>query len=90
MPTRMIRDSILESNRYLSLPDTTVRIWFIAALLTADDRRNLEASAARLVRVWRDFGVDRTKKPGGNATYCYGVQSFAVVDGPCHPCWKYV
>jgi len=62
MPTRMIRESLLESDRFLNLPDNTARICYIALLLTADDRGNLEASSGRLVRLWRDFGVDSNQK----------------------------
>lgn len=62
MPTRMIRDSLLNSDRFLSLPDNTARICYLACLLTADDRGNLEGGAGHLVRMWRDFGIDSTEK----------------------------
>lgn len=62
MPTRMIRDAILNSDRFLSLPDNTARVCFIACLLSADDRGNLEGGPGYLVRMWRDFGVDSTEK----------------------------
>lgn len=62
MPTRMIRDALLNSDRFLSLPDNTARICYVACLLTADDRGNLEGGTGHLVRMWRDFGVDSTEK----------------------------
>lgn len=62
MPSRMIRDALLNSDRFLSLPDNTARMCYVACLLTADDRGNLEASPAALVRLWRDFGVNGNDK----------------------------
>lgn len=62
MPTRMIRDALLGSDRFLMLPDNTARVCFVACLLRADDRGNLEAGPGHLVRLWRDFGVDCTEK----------------------------
>jgi hypothetical protein len=58
----MIRDALLNSDRFLSLPDNTARMCFVACLLNADDRGNLEASTGALVRMWRDFGVDSNAK----------------------------
>lgn len=62
MPTRMIREAILNSERFLSLPDNTERVCYVACLLTADDRGNLEGGSGHLVRLWRDFGVDDVEK----------------------------
>lgn len=62
MPARMIRDALLNSDRFLSLPDNTSRICYVACLLSADDRGNMEASTGALVRLWRDFGVDSNAK----------------------------
>lgn len=62
MPTRMIRDAILRSDRFLGLPDNTARMCYIASLLNADDRGNMEGGLGHLVRLWRDFGVDSTEK----------------------------
>jgi hypothetical protein len=58
----MIRDELLESDRFLSLPDNTARMCFVVILLNADDRGNLEASPGQLVRMWRDFGIDSNAK----------------------------
>lgn len=62
MPTRMVRESLLSSDRFLALPDNTSRMCYIACLLTADDRGNREAGLGSLVRLWRDFGIDGTEK----------------------------
>jgi len=58
----MIRGSLLDSDRFLNLPDNTARVCFLCCLLRADDRGNLEAGLGPLVRMWRDFGVDSTEK----------------------------
>jgi hypothetical protein len=58
MPDRVLRDEILGSDRWLSLPRNTHRLAFIAVLLTADDNGNLEGSDGALIRLWRDFGID--------------------------------
>ena len=57
MPDRIIRDELLESERWLSLRDNTARICFLALLLKADPFGNLEANPHRLMRLWRDFGI---------------------------------
>lgn len=62
MPARMIRETLLASDRFLSLPDNTARICFVVAMLNVDDRGNMEASGGQLVRLWRDFGVDSNQK----------------------------
>jgi hypothetical protein len=69
MPSRMIRESLLNSDRFLGLPDNTSRICYIACLLHADDRGNVEASPGALVRMWRDFGVDSVAKAEGIAHF---------------------
>jgi len=58
----MIRDALLNSERFINLPDNTARICYVACLLRADDRGNLEGGPGHLVRLWRDFGVDGTEK----------------------------
>jgi hypothetical protein len=62
MPTRMIRGAILDSDRFLNLSDNTARMCFLACLLRADDRGNMEGGWGHLVRLWRDFGIDSTEK----------------------------
>ena len=61
MPQRMIRESLLYSDRFLDLPSNRERMGFIALLLKADDRGNLEATDGGLHRMWRDFEVDTVK-----------------------------
>lgn len=69
MPSRMIRDALLNSDRFLSLPDNTARMCFVASMLHADDRGNAEASTGSLVRMWRDFGVDANAKAEDTAQF---------------------
>lgn len=57
MPDRIIRDEILESSRWLSLKDNSDRLAFIAILLHADSLGNFPAEQYRLLRMWRDFGI---------------------------------
>jgi hypothetical protein len=69
MPSRMIRDALLNSDRFLGLPDNTARICYVSCLLTADDRGNLEASSGALVRLWRDFGPNSNAKAEDTAQF---------------------
>lgn len=62
MPNRVIRESLLNSDRWIGLRDNTGRVCFVALLLTADDVGNCEASTIRLRRLWRDYGVDTDEK----------------------------
>lgn len=54
----MIRPGLLESERFLTLPDDRCRLAFVAAILKADDLGNLEANPGDLRRLWRDLGAD--------------------------------
>lgn len=58
MPDRIIRDELLESARWLSLKDNADRLSFIALLLKADTLGNFSAEPFRLLRLWRDFGIN--------------------------------
>jgi len=58
MPDRIIRDELLESERWLSLKDNADRLAFIALLLRADSLGNFTAEPFRLMRLWRDFGIN--------------------------------
>lgn len=49
MPDRIVRDELLDSDRYCSLSSDTARMLFIHFLLTADDLGNAEATS-RLIR----------------------------------------
>ena len=58
MPDRIIRDELLESEKWLSLKDNADRLAFIALLLKADSLGNFSAEPFRLMRLWRDFGIN--------------------------------
>jgi hypothetical protein len=62
MPNRVIRESLLESDRWLELHDNTARVCYLATLLTADDVGNLEGTEPRLRRLWREYGADTSAK----------------------------
>jgi len=54
----MIRDELLESERWLSLKDNADRLAYLALLLRADSLGNFSAEQFRLLRLWRDFGIN--------------------------------
>lgn len=54
MPDRIVRDELLESDRWLSVPRNTHRLAFVCLLLQADALGNMEGSDGRLWRLWRD------------------------------------
>src|SRR4030095_2179544 len=58
MPDRVTRDELLESKRWLSLKDNADRLAYIALLLKADSLGNFSAEPFRLLRLWRDFGMN--------------------------------
>lgn len=58
MPDRIIRDELLESRRFCSLKDNADRLAYIAILLKADALGNFSAEPYRLMRLWRDFGIN--------------------------------
>lgn len=57
MSDRLIRDEILESERFAALTDNAHRCAFYACLLTADCLGNMEAGAGRLLRLWSLYGI---------------------------------
>ncbi|MFM7008397.1 MAG: hypothetical protein ACKO0Z_03575, partial [Betaproteobacteria bacterium] len=61
MPDRLIRDEILESERWVALKDNADRLAYIALLLRVDDYGNFSAERFRLMRLWRDFGITTTE-----------------------------
>lgn len=61
MPDRIIRDEILTSERWVSLKDNADRLAYMACLLTCDTLGNMEAGDGRLMRLWRDFGINSTQ-----------------------------
>lgn len=58
MPDRIVRDELLESEKWLSLKDNADRLAFVALLLRADSLGNFSAEPFRLMRMWRDFGIN--------------------------------
>ena len=58
MPDRIIRDELLQSEKWLSLKDNADRLAFVALLLSADSLGNFSAEPFRLLRLWRDFGIN--------------------------------
>lgn len=58
MPDRIIRDELLESEKWLSLKDNADRLAFISLLLKADSLGNFSGETYRLMRLWRDFGIN--------------------------------
>ena len=55
MPDRLIRDEILESERWLFLPCDTDRLVFVGLIFRADDFGNLEGGTRRLFRFMHAF-----------------------------------
>lgn len=66
MPDRVIRDELLESDRWLDLPTDTDRLAFMGLLLRCDDFGNLEGGARRLFRFLHSF--TQVKTPEAAAT----------------------
>ncbi len=85
MPDRLVRDELLESERWLGLRDNTARVCYISLILKADALGNLEANVARLLRTWRDYGVTTPEAVAGTLdelVACDLVRLYAAaVDG---------
>lgn len=54
MPDRVLRASMLESDRWLSLAHPVERLAYCVVLLKVDDLGTCDASDGQLVRMWRD------------------------------------
>ena len=54
MPSRVIRDALLESDRWLGLAHPAERLAYMVLLLKADDLATADASDGQLVRLWRE------------------------------------
>ena len=54
MPDRILRDELLQSERWLQLARNTHRLAFVCLIPAADALGNMEASDGRLWRLWRD------------------------------------
>lgn len=55
MPDRIIRDELLESGRWLDLPNDTARLCYLGLLLRCDDFGNIEGGPRRLFRFFFRF-----------------------------------
>lgn len=55
MPDRVIRDELLDSDRWLDLPTDTDRLAYVGLLLVCDDFGNLEGGIKRLYRFLHGF-----------------------------------
>jgi hypothetical protein len=62
MPDRLLRDELLESERWLDLPSDTDRLAFIPLLLNVDDFGNLEAGLRRLFRLFHKCTQVKTEE----------------------------
>jgi len=60
MPDRVLRDEILESDRWLGLPSDTDRLTYIGLLLRCDDFGNLEGGLRRVSRFFQSFSSVKT------------------------------
>lgn len=60
MPDRLIRDELLESDRWLDLPTDASRLAFVGFLLICDDFGNFEGGARRLFRLLHKFTQIKT------------------------------
>lgn len=82
MPDRIIRDELLESERWLSLKDNADRLAYLALLLRADNLGNYSAEPLRLVRLWRDFGIANTALVAKTLTELLDHDLVRLYDGP--------
>jgi len=67
MPDRIIRDEILESDRWLWLPNDTDRLVYIGLLLKCDDFGNLEGGQRRMFRLLHAFTQIKTEEATATA-----------------------
>jgi hypothetical protein len=61
MPDRLLRDELLDSERWINLKDNADRVAYIALLLRCDVFGNYVASEVRLIRLWRDYGINNSQ-----------------------------
>jgi hypothetical protein len=62
MPDRVIRDELLDSERWLWLPNDTDRLVYIGLLLKCDDFGNLEGGQRRIFRMLHAFTQIKTEE----------------------------
>lgn len=62
MPDRIIRDELLESDRWIDLPTDTDRLAYVGLRLRTDDFGNMEAGPRRLFRFLHGFTQIKTEE----------------------------
>jgi hypothetical protein len=62
VPDRIIRDELLESDRWLDLPTDASRLAFVGFLLVCDDFGNFEGGPRRLFRLLHKFTQIKTEE----------------------------
>jgi len=62
MPSRLLRATLLTSDRWLDLPHPVERLAFVVLVLHADDLGTLDASDGQLVRMLRDACGTRSRE----------------------------
>jgi hypothetical protein len=62
MPDRVLRDELLDSERWIGLPGDTDRLVFICLLFKCDDFGNLEGGLRRLFRFMHDVSQVKTEE----------------------------
>ena len=65
MPDRVVRDELLDSDRFLWLPSDTDRLCYVGLLLRCDDFGNLEGGPRRLFRFFASFAQTKTEESAG-------------------------
>lgn len=65
MPDRVIRDELLDSDRFLWLPSDTDRLCYIGLLLRCDDFGNVEGGPRRLYRFFAGFAQTKSEESAG-------------------------
>jgi hypothetical protein len=65
VPDRVVRDELLDSDRFLWLPSDTDRLCYIGLLLRCDDFGNLEGGPRRLFRFFAGFAQTKSEESAG-------------------------
>jgi len=85
MPDRIIRDELLESERWLTLKDNADRLAFFALLLRADSLGNFSGEPYRLMRLWRDFGINTRELVAKTLTELVDHDLVRIYDADSYP-----
>lgn len=83
MPDRIIRDELLDSERWVGLSDDTCKLAYVAILLRCDALGNYPADLFRLRRLWRDLqiGTDEIAAKRLNELADHGLVQLYDADG---------